>query len=165
MSEYFILSEYSPKFTAGKNTFLLNGSDKLAVNTPIQIEVLDSQGRSLYVEVAKTNNIAYKEGGAARIAVYVYNNTPYGVGKVIIVGREKTNKLIRWTGNIQINPSVQNTSKVIFYKSPILSVTSTFVPITSDNSSGYLTVINNTPITTYAVTPKKNDDYGLYLLG
>ena len=46
LSEYFILSEYSPKFTAGKNTFLLNGSDKLAVNTPIQIEVLDSQGRS-----------------------------------------------------------------------------------------------------------------------
>ena len=165
LSEYFILSEYSPKFTAGKNTFLLNGSDKLAVNSPIQIEVLDSQGRSLYVEVAKTNNIAYKEGGAVRIAVYVYNDTPYGVGKVIIVGREKTNKLIRWIGNIQINPSVQNTSKVIFYKSPILSVTSTFVPITSDNSSGYLTVINNTPITTYAVTPKKNDDYGLFDIG
>ena len=113
LSEYFILSEYNPKLTAGKNTFLLNGSNKLAINTPIQIEVLDSQGRSLYVEVAKTNNIAYKEGGAVRIAVYVYNDTPYGVGKVIIVGRDVNNKLIRWIGNIQINPSVQNTSKVI----------------------------------------------------
>jgi hypothetical protein len=162
LSEYFILSEYNPKLTAGKNTFLLNGSNKLAINTPIQIEVLDSQGRSLYVEVAKTNNIAYKEGGAVRIAVYVYNDTPYGVGKVIIVGRDVNNKLIRWIGNIQINPSVQNTSKVIFYKSPTLSVTSTFVPITSDVSSGYVTSISNTPITSYAVVPKKNDDYGLF---
>ena len=165
LSEYFRLSEYAPKFTAGKNTFLLNGSDKLAVKSSIQIEVLDNNGNSLYVEVAKTNSIAYKEGGAVRIAVYVYNDTPYGVGKVIIVGRDKDNKLVRWIGNIQINPSVQNTSKVVFYKSPTLSVTSAFVPITSDNSSGYITQITNTPITTYAVFPKKDDDYGLFDIG
>jgi len=162
LSEYFILSEYNPKLTAGKNTFLLNGSDKLAINVPIQIEVLDSQGRSLYVEVAKTNNIAYKEGGAVRIVVYVYNDTPYGVGKVIIVGRDVNNKVIRWIGNIQINPSIQNTSKVVFYKSPTLFVTSTFVPITSDVSSAFVASISNTPITSYAVVPKKDDDYGLF---
>ncbi len=89
LSEYFVLSEYSPKFTAGKNTFLLNGSDKLASGTPIQLEVLDTAGNSLYVEIAKTNNVAYKEGGAIRISVYVYSDTPYGVGKIILVSREK----------------------------------------------------------------------------
>jgi hypothetical protein len=44
LSDYFILSEYNPKFTAGKNTFLLNGSNKLASNTPIQVEGLDVVG-------------------------------------------------------------------------------------------------------------------------
>jgi hypothetical protein len=165
LSEYFVLSEYNPKFTAGKNTFLLNGSDKLAPNTQIQIEALDCFGNSLYVEVAKTNNVAYKEGGAIRVSVYVYNDTPYGVGKLVIVSRDKSNKLIRWIGNIQINPSVQNTSKVIFYKSPTLTVNSTYVPLLTDQSSGYTTNITNTPITTYAIVPKKDDDYGLFDIG
>lgn len=159
LSDYFILSEYNPKFTAGKNTFLLNGSNKLASNTPIQIEVLDVNDNSLYVEFAKTNNIAYKEGGAIRVSVYVYSSTPYGVGKIIIVSKDVSNKIIRWVGNIQINPSIPNSSKVIFYKSPILSVASTFVPVLTDQSSGYITTLVNTPITTYAVNPKKNDDY------
>lgn len=162
LSEYFILSEYNPKFTAGKNTFLLNGSDKLASNTPIQIEILDQFNNSLYVEIAKTNNLSYKEGGAVRVAVHIYNDTPFGTGKVIIVSRNKENKIVRWIGNIQINPAVQNTSKVIFYKSPILSVTSTFVPVLSDQTSGYVTTLNNTPITTFAVNPRKDDDYGLF---
>jgi hypothetical protein len=104
LSDYFILSEYNPKFTAGKNTFLLNGSNKLASNTPIQVEVLDVNGNSLYVEFAKTNNIAYKEGGAIRVSVYVYSSTPYGVGKITIVSKDVSNKIIRWIGNIQINP-------------------------------------------------------------
>jgi hypothetical protein len=165
LSEYFVLSEYSPKFTAGKNTFLLNGSDKLASNTQIQIEALDCFGNSLYVEVAKTNNVAYKEGGAIRVAVYIYSDTPYGVGKIIVVSSDKSNKVVRWIGNMQINPSIQNTSKVVFYKSPTLSVTSTYVPLLTDQSSGYTTTLTNTPVTTYAVIPKKNDDYGLFDIG
>ncbi len=163
LSEYFVLSEYSPKFTAGKNTFLLNGSDKLATGTPIQLEVLDVLGNSLYFEIGKTNNIAYKEGGALRISVYVYSDTPYGVGKIILVSKEKqNNKVVRWIGNIQINPSVQNTSKVIFYKPPVLTVQSSFVPILSDQTSGYIKTVTNSPVTTYAVNPKKGDDYGLF---
>jgi len=163
LSEYFVLSEYNPKFTAGKNTFLLNGSDKLASGTPIQFEALDIFGNSLYIEVAKTNTIAYKEGGAIRIAVYVYSDTPYGVGKIILVSREKqTNKIVRWVGNIQINSLVQNTSKVLFYKAPTLKVNSSFVPIVIDRSSGYVQTITNSPVYTYAVTPRKGDDYGTF---
>lgn len=163
LSEYFVLSEYSPKFTAGKNTFLLNGSDKLASGTPIQLEVLDTAGNSLYVEIAKTNNVAYKEGGAIRISVYVYSDTPYGVGKIILVSREKqNNKVVRWIGNIQINPLVQNTSKVLFYKPPTLTVDSSFVPIVTDQSTGYVQTVAGSPVQTNAVTPKKGDDYGLF---
>ena len=161
LSEYFILSEYNPKFTAGKNTFLLNGSTKLASNSDIQLEAIDVVGNSLYIEVAKSNNIAYKEGGALRIVVYVYNTTPFGTGKIIAVGRTTQNKVVRWIGNIQINPSVQNSSKVIFYAPPSINVQSAIVPIITDATSGLSRVISGS-IYTEALNPRKGDDYGLF---
>ena len=161
LSEYFILSEYNPKFTAGKNTFLLNGSPKIAFNSGIQLEVIDVLGNSLYVEFAKSNDIAYKEGGALRIAVYVYNSTPFGTGKVIIVGRNTQNKVVRWVGNIQINPAVQNSSKVVFYKPPTLDIQSSVVPVVSDSTSGLSQFISGS-IFTEALNPRKGDDYGSF---
>ena len=36
------------------------------------------------------------------------------------------------------------------------------MPVITDQSSGYITTLVNTPITTYAVVPKKNDDYDAF---
>jgi hypothetical protein len=161
LSAYFVLSEFDPKFTAGKNTFLINGSVNLLLNSPLQIEVLDSKNNSLYIEVAKSNNISYTEGGALRIAVYIYDDVPFGVGKIIIVGRSKNGKMVRWVGHIQINPSEINTSKVVFYKSPALEVKSAVVPLGDVEALGTSKTISGSMVTT-AIIPVKTSDYGLF---
>jgi len=164
LSNYFVLSEYDPKFTGGKNTFLINGSTNLARNSNIEIEVLDVENNSLYIEVAKSNNIAYNEGGALRVAVHVYNTIKVGVGKIYIVGTAFNGKKVRWTGNIQINPSIPNTSSVVFYKSPNLSITPTIIVSGNQSNVSVTKIIRNISGTfkSYSVTPSRGSDYGLF---
>ena len=49
LSSYFHVVEFDPVFTAGKNSVSFNGSDLLADGSEIQVEVLDSDGNSLYL--------------------------------------------------------------------------------------------------------------------
>lgn len=164
LSNYFILSEYDPKFTGGKNTFLINGSQYLAKNSNIEIEVLDSENNSLYVEVAKSNNIAYTEGGALRVSVYVYSIAKVGVGKLYLVGTTVNGKKVRWVGNIQINPSVPNISTVVFYRPPQLTVTPTIVVGGNQSNTSSVKILRTLSGTfkSYCVTPVKGSDYGLF---
>src|ERR1700688_4669157 len=85
LSKYFIITEFSPRFTAGKNAFTLNGSSFLKPNTEILVECVDSAGNNLYVEMAKTINTSakiyvYKEGTLFVLSIYVFNDTADGVG-------------------------------------------------------------------------------------
>lgn len=164
LSNYFILSEYDPKFAGGKNAFLINGSRYLAKNSNIEIEVLDSENNSLYVEVAKSNNISYTEGNALRVAVYVYSTTKVGVGKLYLVGTAINGKKVRWIGNIQINPTIPNTSPVIFYTPPQLTVTPSIVTGGNQNNKPTSTILRTISgtFTSFCVIPFKGDDYGLF---
>lgn len=163
LSNYFVLTEYEPKFSSGKNTFLLNGSDQLAPSSAVQIEVIDSKNNSLYVEVAKSNSIGYTQGGALRIAVYVYDTTPFGVGKIIIVGKTKDNRTVRWTGNIQIDPLAPNVSSVVFYRPPKLTVVPQTVVAGNQNNQSP-TILQNISgsMKTTSVIPRKGSDYNLF---
>ena len=163
LSHYFTLSEFESKFSSGKNTFLLNGSSKMAQNSRVQIEVLDSENNSLYIEIAKSNRVGFTQGGALRVAVYVYNNTPFGVGKIIMVGKTIDNKMVRWMANIQIDPLTRNTSAVVFYKFPKLEITPQIVPVGNVNNENFIGVHYLTgSIKTTGVTPRRGYDYDLF---
>jgi len=136
LSKYFVVSEFNPTFTAGKNSISFNGSGFLMPNTEIYVECLDSAGNNLFIDLAKTSDIsgkayAYKESSAFIVAIHVYNDTADGIGKLILYGTLSDGNRVRWMRNVFIDKTLINTSKVRFYQKPLLEVTAINVPILS----------------------------------
>ena len=48
LSKYFVISEFNPIFTGGKNPVSFNGSVLLKPGSEIKVECLDSNNNSLY---------------------------------------------------------------------------------------------------------------------
>ena len=140
LSKYFVVSEFNPVFTAGKNAFSFNGSSYLEVGSQIGIECLDSAGHNLYIEMATsadstTNVYDYKEATSWVFSIHVYNDTADGVGKIILWGILRGGTTIRWSQNITINKALKNVSKVRFYQAPVLEIESAVVPVMSSSIS------------------------------
>jgi hypothetical protein len=137
LSKYFVLSEFNPKFTAGKNSFQINGSVFLEPNSEILIECIDSSGENLYIEMARTSkapakNYVYKESTSFVLAIHVYGDTSDGIGKLILYGTLRgSKKHVRWYSNISIDKTLGNISKVRFYKKPTIDIQSLQVPVVS----------------------------------
>ena len=89
LSEYFRITEFKDTFTGGKNGFLIEGSKDLLESTEIKIQILDVEGNSVYWEPG--NGIPeYYEGLSKVVSVYVYEDTPIGIGSITILGELKT---------------------------------------------------------------------------
>jgi len=131
-SEYFEVSQLNRIFHAGKNGFLIRGSRFLQKGTEISIEVLDRYGNSVFV----TPVANYTEAGSRLVSVEIFEKTPPGPGKLIILGtankhsdgrsivprwRGKPN--VRWVVPIQIEPTNQNTSQIRLSNDPVAVVT------------------------------------------
>jgi len=162
LPKYFVVSEFSSTFTAGKNALTLNGSSYLKNGSEILIECLDSTGQNLFVEMATStdataNVYAYKESTAWILSIHVYNNIQDGVGKLILWGTLANGNTVKWVQNITINKTLKNVSKVRFYQNPVLEVQSVVVPVLSSSVSTAL--INNKSFTGTlngsAITPTK----------
>ena len=143
-SEYFRITEFKDTFTGGKNGFLIEGSQYLKESTEIKVEILDVEGNTLYFEPG--NGIPeYYEGISKLIAVYVYEDTPIGLGKITILGELKQyddNGVIRdvptnwsgiynvkWERTFQINRNLPNEDRVRFYRRPNVDITEINKPI------------------------------------
>jgi hypothetical protein len=63
LSKYFVLQEFSPELTAGKNSVTFNGSEYLKKGSEVLVECIDSNGEPLYIE-STTRNSAYRESSA-----------------------------------------------------------------------------------------------------
>lgn len=122
LSKYFVLSDFNPTFTAGKNLFTINGSELLKKNSNILLEILDSQNNSLYYETAKSGYFGFAETTDLVISPHVYESTPSGFGKIILLGETVDNKVVRWSSNIKINPKLDNSTKVFLYDTPTISI-------------------------------------------
>jgi hypothetical protein len=80
---YFDIISIPNKLTAGKNILKLRGGTNLAPDSPIFIDVLDSNGNSIYHEV-----LDYMEDDGTRvISIHVYPDTAPGQGTIYIAGR------------------------------------------------------------------------------
>ncbi len=165
LSRYFIVSEFNPTFTAGKNAFAFNGSSLLKNGSEILIECIDSTGQNLYIEMATSTDAAakvyaYKEGTAWVFSIHVYNDIEDGVGKLMLWGTLASGKTVKWSQNITINKTLKNVSKVRFYQPPALEVESAVVPVLSSSIStglidnkGFTGTVNG-----LAMVPSKGTD-------
>jgi hypothetical protein len=155
-SKYFKITELPNTFTGGKNAFLIAGSEQLVPDTRIQIELKDSAGNIIYHEPgeglisASVNGESfvteYFEGVSKVVAVYVYPDTAYGPCTLTILGElseyEDGNGIVtpvpldwenkynvKWQKQIDVNPSLANTTKIRFYRRPTVSITELLEPI------------------------------------
>jgi len=154
-SKYFKITELSDTLTGGKNAFLIQGSQYLVPDTLIRIEIKDSQGNIIYHEPGEGLISAsvggepilteYFEGVSKVVAVYVYPDTAFGPATITILGEASTydnNGLttpvptnwqgtynVKWQRQVNINPSLANTTKIRFYRRPSVTISELLDPI------------------------------------
>jgi hypothetical protein len=143
-SDYFNISELPDTFSGGKNAFLIAGSNKLLANTEVKIQIKDSLGNIVYTEYSHGSPSEYYEGNSKICAVYVYPTlTAFGPATITILGQAKDvpqewNGLysVKWTTQVNINPALSNTTRVRFYKRPIVSIVEQLSPIYAFDATG-----------------------------
>jgi hypothetical protein len=140
-SQYFRVSKFQETFTAGKNLFLMEGSPYLKESTAVKIEIVDVEGNTLYVEPGR-GVPDYYEGNSVVLSTHVYDNMPVGPAKITVLGELKEyidNEGIlrpipeewkgaynvKWERNFYINKNIENSTPVIFYKRPIVTIEET----------------------------------------
>jgi hypothetical protein len=125
--DFFQISEFPQRLTAGKNLFKLRGHPtNLTPGSNLAIEVLDYNGDPVYTEVINYIN----EDKSRVIAIYVYAETSPGNCTVTLLGESsiapaewqgKPN--VKWSRTVAINPNIANDTEIIYVNTPILSVT------------------------------------------
>jgi hypothetical protein len=138
LSNYFRVSELSDTFTSGKNGFLIEGSSFLRGDTEIKLEILDVEGNPLFVQ-AGDGIPEYYEGLSKLITAHVYQDTPIGIGKIIILGELRSYidadgyevpvpdewvgiYNVKWEKNVKINKNIPNETRVRFIKRPEIEI-------------------------------------------
>ena len=142
-SEYFNISELPDSFSGGKNAFLIAGSDLLAPNSEIKIQIRDAAGNIVYHEFSDGSPTEYYEGNSKVVAVYVYpTTTAFGPATITVLGELNTKNVnvpidwqnkynVKWTGRFNINPALSNTTRVRFKKRPEVSIKELLQPLYS----------------------------------
>ena len=133
-SFYFRVSKFADNFTAGKNLFLMEGSEFLKESTELKIEIVDAEGNTLYVEPGR-GVPDYYEGNSVVLSTHIYETTPVGPAKITILGELKEYVdddgilrpipaewegayNVKWEKNFYLNKNEKNSAPVIFYKKP-----------------------------------------------
>ena len=137
-SQYFRVNKFADTFTAGKNLFLMEGSECLKESTELRIEIVDADGDTLYVEPGR-GVPDYYEGNSIVLSSHVYEKTPVGPAKITILGElrdyfdEDGIKRpipsdwegaynVKWEKEFYINKNESNKTPVIFYKRPEITI-------------------------------------------
>lgn len=140
-SQYFRVTKFQETFTSGKNLFLMEGSPYLKESTAIKIEIVDVDGNTLYVEPGR-GEPDYYEGNSVVLSAHVYDNIPVGPAKITVLGELKeyidSEGILRpipeewkgaynvkWERNFYINKNLENSTPVIFYKRPVVTIEET----------------------------------------
>jgi hypothetical protein len=120
-SSYFNVKQLNSVFTGGKNSFLISGTPLLRASSEIFIELIDSTGKSVYVEAIRN----FSEAGARLVSIEIYENTPRGRATLSVVGTaaflEDGSRVpqdwadrenIRWERSIIIEPKNKNITPI-----------------------------------------------------
>lgn len=131
-SEYFKVSDVPQELTSGKNCFKIFGNtDLLKQDTEILVEVTDTNNNPIYHHVNKYVDTS----GRRLVSIYVYTDTPAGIGRLTILGvakfRPNGNPVpnnwsdrynIKWSTILTIDPTKSNNSEIIFENAPGVSI-------------------------------------------
>jgi hypothetical protein len=82
---YFRLRNIPNEFCIGVNYFNILPSNLFVPNTPLLIDILDSQGNALYYEISRTVN----NDNSRLISVHIYKETPPGNITIYLAGTLK----------------------------------------------------------------------------
>ena len=148
-SNFFNITEFPEPLQMGKNSFLIGGSNQLANFIELKIDVIDSEGNSIYHEPVR----GLLEGNARRISLEVYNTNSPGTGQLIIVGEANPDVVdvpeewkgvynVRYTRPISINTTQINTQPIFFYKQPKIrarEITKAFIDLLPASASYSIT--------------------------
>jgi len=129
--DYFQISEFPTRLTAGKNLFKLRGNAfNLKVGGILGIEILDYNGDPIYHEV-----VDYIDEDKSRvIAIYIYEDTSPGdctvtllaeaefINEQLVPQEWQGKPNIRWSRTAPVNPNVSNVSEIIFETVPEVTV-------------------------------------------
>ena len=129
--DYFQISEFPTRLTAGKNLFKLRGNPfNLKVGGALGIEILDYNGDPIYHEV-----VDYIDEDKSRvIAIYIYEETSPGdcvitlLAEAALIDQQSVptewqgKPNIRWSRTVPVNPNVSNVSEIIFETLPEITV-------------------------------------------
>ena len=129
--DYFQISEFPLRLTAGKNLFKLRGNPtNLKVGGILNLEVLDYNGNPIYTEVVDFLD----EDKSRVIAIYIYADTSPGDCTITLIAEAAVingapapaewqgRANVKWIRTIPVNPNVSNDSEIIFETLPAVTV-------------------------------------------
>jgi hypothetical protein len=130
--DYFRISEFPTRLTAGKNLFkLLGNPTTLKVGGYLNLEILDYNGDPIYYEI-----VDYIDEDTSRvIAIYIYEDTSPGDCTITLIAESvnvptewQGRANIKWTRTVQVNPTVANDSEIIFETLPAITISEQIGP-------------------------------------
>ena len=168
-SDYFKLAQFPDTLRAGKNGFLINGSANLVRTTDIKIEIIDSDGNTVFLQPIRN----YSEGLARVISIEVYDDTPTGPALVTIMGevafdadgnrapdKWQGTYNVKWQKYINIEPHRTNDTPVRVYTKPELTVSEYRVPVLIFQSGSTNTITTGSVSGPYWTFPASGSWWG-----
>jgi hypothetical protein len=172
-SRYFKITELPDTFTGGKNAFLIQGSEFLVADTLVKIEIKDTKGNIIYHEPGE-GIPEYYEGTSKVIAVYIYPDTAFGPCTITILGeiseyvdangirqpvplQYKDTYNVRWQKQINVNPLLQNNTKIRFYRKPEVEITEVLKPVFTISET-YVQQVGNANLIPFSPAPGEHYD-------
>jgi hypothetical protein len=166
-SRYFKLSQFPDILTAGKNAFLVAGSDELVPTTEVLVELVDADGKAVYMQpIAR-----YEEGLSRLVSVEIYEDTAPGLATLTILGHLvqdaegelppdefKNSYNVKWQRQIVIAPKANNTTSVRLYKLPHVTVSEVLVPYLSSSATAPVNVSTGSVVVSTRQPSPGNED-------
>ena len=135
-SRHIIITDMPQSLPQGKSSFLIEVSPYMKEGVELQVDFMDSEGNSIYLEPVQN----YLEGSSRTMSVEIYDTTAAGVATMILVGEldripttpgnfSETEEVpvdfqgvynVRLTREVIINTAELNTQPIKFYSSPRL---------------------------------------------
>lgn len=168
-SDYFKLSQVPDTLRAGKNGFLINGSPNLIRTTDIRMEIIDSDGNTVFLQPIKN----YQEGLARVVSIEVYDDTPTGPAMLTILGEAaydldgtpspsewRGTYNVKWQKLINIEPFRANNTPVRVYNKPVLDVSEYLASVITFQPGAVNTITTGSISGPYWTYPSSGSWYG-----
>ena len=171
-SQYFEVNELNRVLHAGKNGFLIRGTDFLRNGSAINFEIVDRFGTPIFL----TPINGYSEGGSRLVSIEVFQRANRGPGHLVLVGELdqfadgrpvpvewQGRPNVRWVVPIQIEPGNDNRTRIRLANEPIVEVRETNFNVTRVDTN-VISVSDYTASLTYDYDVQKSDGYAIEML-